>query len=149
MSEFRQGDACQVIWLVRRLFRSLAQESNEQLAEFGITAADRAVREFLHPDAELSVPQIAGRYQVSRQHVQVTANALLEKGLLEALENPRHRRSPLLRLNDEGRALFSRVLANDRRAVETLFSGLSARNLAITRRTLQTVLNDLDGELPP
>jgi hypothetical protein len=29
MSEFKQGDAYQVIWLVRRLFRSLARERLE------------------------------------------------------------------------------------------------------------------------
>jgi DNA-binding MarR family transcriptional regulator len=69
----------QIIWLIRRLFRSLSQKSDEMLRELGITAADRAVLEFLYPDAALSVPEIAKRYDVSRQHVQVTVNPLLEQ----------------------------------------------------------------------
>jgi DNA-binding MarR family transcriptional regulator len=145
MSEFTQSDPYQVIWLVRRLFRSLAQRSGELLEEFDISAADRAVLEFLFPAAKLSVPQIARRYQVSRQHVQVTANALIEKGLIEALENPRHKRSPLMKLSARGRALFSRVFANDQQVVESLFAGLPAADLAVTRRTLQCLLDELEG----
>jgi hypothetical protein len=46
----------QVIWLIRRVFRALSQKSSENLVEFGISVADRAVMEFLYPDKALSVP---------------------------------------------------------------------------------------------
>ena len=145
MPEFMQSEPYQVIWLVRRLFRSLAHKSDELLEEFGISAAERAVLEFLYPDTRLSVPQVARRYQVSRQHVQVTANSLTDKGLIETLENPRHKRSPLIQLSARGHALFSRVLANDQQVVESLFSGLPAADLAATRRTLRILLDELEG----
>ena len=51
--------------------------------------------EFLYPKEALSVPDIARRYDVSRQHVQVTVNTLVERGLARGTVNPRHKRSPL------------------------------------------------------
>ena len=58
MSEFTQSDSYQVIWLVRRLFRALTHKSDELLEGFGISAAERAVLEFLYPDTRLSVPGV-------------------------------------------------------------------------------------------
>ncbi len=89
----------QIIWLIRRLFRALAQKSGENLSAFGISVADRAVMEFLYPEKKMSVPEIAERYKVSRQHVQSTVNSLLAQELVETQENPRHKRSLHIKLN--------------------------------------------------
>ena len=77
-----ETDAYKVTWLIRRLFRAMADHADAYLHDAGLTAADRAVLEFLYPDAHLTVPAIARRYQVSRQHVQVTVNRLVQRGLL-------------------------------------------------------------------
>ena len=139
-------DSYQVIWLVRRLFRALAQESSRMLEDLGVSAADRAVMEFLYPDRQLSVPAIAAQYQVSRQHVQATVNSLLEAGLVETRENPRHQRSSLIVLNASGRKLFDRISKRESKVVDALFAEVSARELQVTRQTLQTLLNELSGE---
>ena len=135
-----------VIWLVRRLFRALAQKSNEITAEFRLTSADRAVMEFLYPAKALSVPDIAKLYQVARQHVQVTANGLSEKGLLEARGNPRHKRSPLMALSGRGRQTFKAILAKDAEAIDLLFGGFSDSKLKTTRQTLQALLDALSDQ---
>jgi DNA-binding MarR family transcriptional regulator len=139
-------DSYQIIWLVRRLFRALAQQSNEMLEDLGISAADRAVMEFLYPDRQLSVPAIAAQYQVSRQHVQATVNSLLEAGLVAARGNPRHRRSPLIALNANGRKLFARVSKREAKVIDALFAAVSSRELKVTRQTLQSLLNELSRE---
>ena len=69
--------------------------------------------EFLYPEKMLSVPEIAEQYKVSRQHIQVTVNSLLEIGLVATKENPRHKRSPLIMLNAKGRKLFAAVLKKE------------------------------------
>ncbi len=138
------NDAYQVIWLVRRLFRALAQKSTENLEDLGISAADRAVMEFLYPNAELSVPEIAERYLVSRQHVQVTVNALLESTLLRTKPNPRHKRSSLIALSGKGRALFQKIRKRDERAVARLFADIPARDRETTQKTLETLLAKLN-----
>ena len=143
MANDQSNHSYEIVWLVRRLFRALAQRSNENLVESGISAADRAVMEFLYPEKSLSVPAIAARYQVSRQHVQVTVNSLLDKGLVVTRDNPRHKRSPLITLEPKGRELFARVLEQDRRELDRLLASVPAADLRTTRRTLNSLLEEL------
>ncbi|MBT7952645.1 MAG: winged helix-turn-helix transcriptional regulator [Gammaproteobacteria bacterium] len=143
MPKFTDSESYQVIWLTRRLFRALAQKSNENIVDLGITSADRAVIEFLYPDKKFSVPAIAEKFKVSRQHIQVTVNSLLENGLLVTKDNPRHKRSPHISLNAKGREIFSVVLEKDEEAVKSLFSHLSKKDIQITRQSLQSLLNKL------
>ena len=133
----------QIVWLVRRLFRALAQKSGENLQDLGITVADRAVMEFLHPNEKLSVPEIAERYQVSRQHVQVTVNRLLDAGLLETEVNDRHKRSSLMVLTRKGKSIFQKVKQRDTKALIELFSHVSEKDKRITQETLQALLAEL------
>jgi len=133
----------EITWLVRRLFRAMTERSNAGLLSLGVSAADRAVLEFLHPDQSLTVPAIADKYQVSRQHVQVTVNRLMDKGLVKTAANPNHRRSPLVKLTGSGRKLFAAVLERDRQLLAKLFAGVPAASLATTRTTLSQLLDRL------
>jgi len=134
-----QSPQYDVTGLIRRLFRALAQLADGYLQARGLAAADRAVLELLYPDAALSVPEIAARYQVSRQHIQVTVNALLEDGFLESRPNPRHKRSPLFALTRVGRELFSKIRASEAELLDALFAGIPADDIECTRRTLASM----------
>lgn len=140
------NEAYRLTWLVRRLFRAMAERADAYLGDAGLTAADRAVMEFLDPHAELSVPDIARRYQVSRQHVQVTVNRLLERGLVRSGDNPRHKRSPLIRLSELGRSTFAEIRANEGRLLDQLFADIEIADIATTRRTLEHLLDRLSQE---
>lgn len=139
-------DAYKVTWLIRRLFRAMAERADAYLRDSGLTAADRAVMEFLNPDQRLTVPAIARRYQVSRQHVQATVNRLLAEGLLLSEHNPRHKRSPLLRLSASGRTTFAGIRKRESAVIEALFADIEIADVATTRRTLATLLNKLTEE---
>jgi len=136
------GTEYQVTWLIRRLFRAMARFADGYLEPFGITAAERAALEFLYPDAALSVPAIASRYGVSRQHVQVTANSLVGRGLVERRDNPRHKRSPLMALTHDGRTLFDKVRREEARLVRRLFTDIPPHDVETTRRTLEAMYFD-------
>jgi len=129
----------EITWLIRRLFRAMAQLADTYLQAHGLSAADRAVLEFLHPDAALSVPEIATRYQVSRQHIQVTVNALLDDGFLESRPNPRHKRSPLFALTRVGRELFTKIRAAESELLDQLFADIPEEDVESTRRTLEAM----------
>ncbi len=62
----------------------------------------------------LTVPQIAQMRPTSRQRMQRLADELAAEGLLEFIDNPKHRRSMLVRLTSKGdaryRELNSRLL---------------------------------------
>ena len=140
------NDAYKVTWLVRRLFRAMANKADAYLHDLDLTAADRAVMEFLFPDAELTVPDIARRYQVSRQHVQVTVNRLLDRSLLRSGDNPSHRRSLLIRLSGAGRSAFTEIRGIESELLDDVFSNVSIADVATTRRTLETLLGKLSKE---
>jgi len=136
-------NAYQIVWLTRRLFRALAQKSDDSLKDLGISVADRAVMEFLYPDETLSVPEIAERYQVSRQHVQVTVNNLSGAGILVTKANPRHKRSPLISLTDKGKRMFRTIRTRETKVINRLFSNVLEKDRRITQKTLETLLAEL------
>lgn len=137
-------DAYKTTWLIRRLFRAMTEKADSYLRDSGITAADRAVMEFLYPDSALTVPDIARRYQVSRQHVQMTVNRLLEDGLVSSRDNPQHKRSPLLHLSDLGRDTFEEIRRNENELIEELFSDIEIADVATTKRTLEILLGNFN-----
>lgn len=143
MPEEFDNDAYRVTWLIRRLFRAMEHEAGEHRKNLSISTADRAVLELIHPDGELSVPEIARRYGVSRQHVQVTVNGLMDKGLVSTVNNPVHKRSPLIAPTARGRAVFDAVLERDRDTVDQLFEGIPQEDRRRTRETLEKLLDKL------
>lgn len=143
MTSPRSDQAYEVTWLVRRLFRAMGTHANQYLAEAELTARDRAVMEFLCSSGPLSVPDIARRCDVSRQHIQVTVNALVSRGLLQSIENPNHKRSRLIRLSSLGHDTFEEIRRNESTFIAELFSSVSDDALATTRATLASLLNQL------
>jgi DNA-binding MarR family transcriptional regulator len=84
----------------------------------------------------LTVPQIARRMGLTRQSVQASVNRLAEDGLVEAADNPDHRRSPLIALTDLGRRAYAEL---DRLQVEwinELSDGIDAAELETAARVL-------------
>ena len=142
------SDAYRITWLIRRLFRAMGQKANDRLSGLGLTAADRAVLEFLSTTDGLTVPEIAARYQVSRQHIQVTVNGLVGKGLLKTKENPQHKRSPLIALTARGKKLFASILDEDLATVEGWFAEMPATKRRDLRRMLESLLQRItQGEI--
>ena len=138
----------EVVWLVRRLFRAMADTADQYLKDDELTAADRAVMEFLYPEQQLSVPAIAAKYRVSRQHVQVTVNQLISRGLIRALANPQHKRSPLMRLSELGRETFAEIRRNESVIIEKMFADLHGEDVDVTRQLLRSLLVRFEsGEL--
>lgn len=134
-----QSTRYEVTWLIRRLFRAMAQAADGYLGSLGLSAAHRAVMEFLYPDESLSVPEIASRYQVSRQHVQVTVNALLQDGFVESHPNPRHKRSPLIALTRVGQDMFARIRGIESDYIEAMFADIPDADIEATRRSLEAM----------
>jgi DNA-binding MarR family transcriptional regulator len=144
MARQRTDTAYNVTWLVRRLFRAMAARADEYLVDAELSAADRAIMEFLYPRRALSVPGIARLYNVSRQHVQVTVNALIAKELLHSVVNPRHKRSRLIKLSDTGRDCFDEIRRHEVTVIEQVFDGISDNDLDTTQETLKTLLRKFE-----
>lgn len=129
----------QAILAVRRLFHVLAGTAERAQAGLGVTASMRAVLETLHLRGARTVPQVAREQGVSRQHVQVVVNGLLEAGLVECLDNPDHLRSPLLRLTAAGTRAFEAVRRHEARLLADLAKRIPGADLKVTLKTLNAM----------
>lgn len=94
---------------IRSAFRALRAFSDRMNEARGITAARRAVMEYLADHGAATVPQIAEAKSVSRQHIQTNADELVSRDLAEWVDNPAHRRSRLLRLSEHGAEVFAEI----------------------------------------
>jgi len=110
----------------------------------GITAAMRAVLETLHEHGAQTVPQIARMKKVTRQHIQVLADKLLAGKLLSSQDNPKDRRSPLLRLTEHGEAVFERMREREVGVLTEMSRALGDCDIEVTLTTLDTLQNYLD-----
>lgn len=128
-----------LIWKIRGLFQKLRTFSDAMLQDLGINASERGVLETLSDGQPLSVPQIAKQFSVSRQHVQTLVNELRSKGLITSVENPSHKRSPLVSISPKGKKLFALIIKTERDLLSVLQSRFSNTDLAITLKTLETL----------
>ena len=92
----------------------------------------------------LTVPQIARRMGLTRQAVQVSVNRLLGEALVEAAENPDHRRSPIIRMTELGGEKYAAIQRRQVTWINDLAAGLKRSELATTARVLQQLSNRLD-----
>ncbi len=89
--------------------------------------------------AQLPLPQIARRLGVSRQHILRLTNELTEEGLLEALPNPDHRTSPLLRLTPAGRSILATINETALHSNDAILQDLTPEGVAQLRSLLRSL----------
>lgn len=133
----------EITWKIRRIFKLLAAMSDNYLAPLGITAPERAVLEYLFKWGKVSVPQMARLFYVSRQNIQVRINALTKKGLVEAKENPVHKRSSLIALSSKGRELFETIQQHEADLLSEVFTGISEQEQKQTDQILTALTDNL------
>ena len=141
-----QNNLYEVIWETRRLFQCLASKSNELLQPTGINASMRAVLEFLDKEEPQTVPQMAHARNVSRQHIQNIVNELLDKDLVEVIENPAHKRSSLIQRTKTGVLCFADVKAREAKLFAEMSKSFSQQDLVITAQTLKTMRDYLNSD---
>lgn len=125
----RLNELTAIITHVRRCFQLLATISDEMLADLGLTASLRAVMEHLHEHGPQTVPQIAEEKSVRRQSIQALVDQLREEGLVTTSPNPAHRRSVLVSLTREGRAVFIRIQQRERAKLRDILQDLEGQHL--------------------
>ena len=91
----------------------------------------------------LTVPQIAQMRPTSRQRMQRLADELAAEGLVEFIDNPKHRRSKLVRLTRTGEARYRELTARFLAIASTLGVGLSEGDI---RRTTE-IVRQLSGDV--
>lgn len=78
----------------------------EATAGFATAGGEWGILRLLVKDGPQTVPDMARSRPVSRQHCQTIANALEAQGLVEFIDNPKHKKSKLVRATRKGRQRF-------------------------------------------
>jgi len=130
----------------RLLFHRMKLAAEALHGAEGITAGMRGVLFSLDRSGPQTVPQIAGARPVSRQHIQVLVNPLVERGFVELINNPAHRRSKLVRLTPKGRRLVERMRARERYLLGALASDMSEKRLRSAAAAVRALRETLAGD---
>lgn len=97
------------------------EAATQAIAGFAQAGGEWAIMRQLILEGDQTVPEMARARPVSRQHCQTIVNGLCSQGLAETVDNPRHRKSRLVRITKKGRARFQQM--TDRfLAAETQFT---------------------------
>jgi DNA-binding MarR family transcriptional regulator len=93
----------------------------------------------------LSVPQIAQMRPTSRQRMQRLADELAAEGLVEFIDNPRHRRSKLVRLTRKGDARYRELSARFLAIASTMGADLSEADIRKTTEIVRRLSDETKG----
>jgi DNA-binding MarR family transcriptional regulator len=132
---------------VRAVFNRLKALGDDLHGDLEVTAAMRAVMETLSAEGAMTVPQIARLKGVTRQHIQLLADALAEAGLAVVKENPAHRRSSLISLSDKGKRTFAKMRAREVPVVANIATEFDAQDLDRATALLTRLAARLDERL--
>src|SRR5215469_1253370 len=91
----------------------------------------------------LAVPQIAQMRPTSRQRMQRLANELAAEGLVGFIDNPKHRRSKLVRLTPKGDAHYRELNARFLAIASTMGVALSEADIRKTTEIVRQLSDDV------
>ena len=97
----------------------------------------------------LTVPQIAQMRPTSRQRMQRLADELAAEGLVEFIDNPRHRRSKLVRLTPKGDARYRELSARFLAIASTMGADLSEADIRNTIKIVRRLSDEAKGPSDP
>jgi len=90
----------------------------------------------------LTVPQIAQMRPTSRQRMQRLADELVAEGLVEFIDNPKHRRSKLVRLTRKGNSRYRELSTRFLAIASTMGADLSEADIRKTTDILRLLSDE-------
>jgi DNA-binding MarR family transcriptional regulator len=93
----------------------------------------------------LTVPEIAEMRPTSRQRMQRLADELADQGLVELVDNPRHRRSKLVRLTRKGEARYQKLSGRFLAIASTMGTDLSEADIRKAIVIVRQISNEAKG----
>jgi len=131
----------------RALFHHLKRAAEVVHHEDGLAAGARGILVELSRGGPRTVPDMARARPVSRQHIQMLVNPLIDRGLVTLVDNPRHRRSKLVTLTPRGRQVTARVQRREATVLTRLADGLRHDDLVAASDTLRRVREQIAIDL--
>ncbi len=128
------------------LFHRLRAEAEAVHTQGKLSAGLRGVLLELHRLGHQTVPQMARTRPVSRQHIQILVNRLLEDGFVELRPNPAHKRSSLVALTARGKQEVEATQRREEQLLSHLQVKLKPCDVKHAVETLKQVRAALEGD---
>jgi DNA-binding MarR family transcriptional regulator len=140
----------EIILSIFRLNAQLLEKGDRLVKPLTLTSARwQVLGAIAIAGAPQTAPQIAAAMGITRQGVQKQLNWAIAEGLIELLANPRHERSPLHTLTENGRTAYDAAMSLQRKWARSLGKGLPLAELDIARQMLTSLENRLDSTALP
>jgi DNA-binding MarR family transcriptional regulator len=143
MDDFKALD--ELIDELRLSLHRITQVAEDLHRDESISIGMRGVLEYLFRNSDATVPTIARRRHVSRQLIQTLVNSLLEQNFVELVDNPAHRRSPLVTLTPTGERMLGRMRRREHAYFESIGSNVSEARITSATRTLRALRVEFGG----
>jgi len=124
---------------VRMLFHTLKVAAEGLHAGSRVTVPMRGVLEGLARLGPQTVPSMARARPVSRQHIQVIVNELLNQKLVETRENAAHKSSQLIALTPKGAECIQRMKEREQGVLMKCRMQVSEKDLTCAAQSLRAV----------
>jgi DNA-binding MarR family transcriptional regulator len=131
---------------VRLLYHRIVQVGEQLHADESVTLGMRAVLEFIMRHGPTTVPDIARSRSVTRQHIQILVNDLLEQDLVVLEDNPLHKRSSFVTLTKKGERVIRRMRKRESQLYQATKFGVKRNELRTAAKTLEHVRDALQGK---
>lgn len=128
------------VYLVKRAQTVVRSGLESCLQSLGVTPRQYITLSLLREERDQSSADLARKAGITPQSMSETIATLLRKGLIERLENPKHRRILMARLSETGESLLADCdIAVD--ALELrLLAGIAAQDLETLRQALRAIV---------
>ena len=105
----------------------------------GLNTSQHKIMRTLIQFEPATVPDMGARLNVSRQFVQTVCNDLLARGLIEFTENPRHKRSKLVKSTETGRIAFRKARQKENQIIEQALPEINIERATEARELLKCI----------
>jgi len=128
------------------LFHRLKIVADEVHHQGEMSGGLRGILRSLNKMGEWTVPQIARERSVSRQHVQMLVNQLAEKGFVDFIENPAHKRSAFVRLTPQGKKAVETMDRREEKLLSQGSIGATDKKMSEAAETLRQVRSFFESD---
>lgn len=135
-----------LIWMSRPLMQAAENAVERGLDGTGLTVRTRAILEILHAENEATVPAIAQKLEINRQYVQLMVNETLAENLTVRCENPRHKKSAIIKLTSNGRGLIEDVVRREMALVRSINAEMNASDVDTALKVVTALAEKLKSE---
>ncbi len=122
-----------------RLYRRLNLVAEEVHEKGEMSGGLRGILRTLKKEGAQTVPHLARSKSVSRQHIQVLVNRLIEEGFVALRPNPAHKRSPLLCLTSLGEKIVNQMGIREAKLMSQADLGLTDEIMTEAAHSLRII----------